>query len=424
MASKCNILPKELYPDCWSDENRVNVLFAPFRSKSVNPKDWESKYEFWRNLIKSYCLHFKLSFFRIEDLQKAFAKDGRIPACLPDVLREMHINRDLQTTKDFVNIPAETWSLWAADIIIKKPIIWSWNKLKSTVISTNNVDLNYVHTAALKSIAEDLGKSVSSLNIKSHIGDVKSIEDFSHHQVDNINILLNYLLINRKCSLREINTGDAKTTLIKFSDKGERITDREVDIYTLECTERIIGNSIEKYETEIQSIVKDAKNHLVKGHRQMAKTCLKKKKEIEKRVEARSNALFNVQTLLLRIEDTKDDVIVMDTYKKALSSLRTTFKSDILNEDAVADTMLELAEVLDVHDDIQSNLAQAIREDDADLEAELADLIASDAESKSPKPSKPQSVDNVDDLTKQLNDLRLPEVPTHSPLDHLRSDVN
>lgn len=429
MTAKCNILPKELYPDCWFDENRVNVLFAPFRSKSVNSKDWDSKYEFWKNLINSYCLHFKQSYFRIEDLQKAFAKDGRIPACLPDVIREMHNNRELQEIRDFVNIPPESWTLWAADLMIKRPIIWSLNKLKNTVIRPTAVDLNYVHINTLVNIAADLVKTASVKNSNSHVVDIKTVDYFSSHQIDDINILLNYLLINHKCSLREIITGDSKTTLIKFSESRERITDREVDIYTLECTERILSNSIEKYETDIQSIIRDTKSHLVKGHRQLAKTCLKKKKEIEKRVESRANALFNVQTLLLRIQDSDDDGIVIDTYKKALSSLRTTFKNDNLNEDAVTNTMLELAEVLDIHDDIQTTLSQPVREDDTDLEAELANLIAEDAKIKLPKPTdeKPanaQTLDDVDDLTEQLNKFSLPELPTHSPLGHLSNHVN
>ena len=35
----------------WADDQRMSVLFAPLRAKEVNPESWNSKVNFWSNLV-------------------------------------------------------------------------------------------------------------------------------------------------------------------------------------------------------------------------------------------------------------------------------------------------------------------------------------------------------------------------------------
>ena len=35
----------------WSDSERMAVMFAPLRSKELNPESWNSKTAFWSQLI-------------------------------------------------------------------------------------------------------------------------------------------------------------------------------------------------------------------------------------------------------------------------------------------------------------------------------------------------------------------------------------
>ena len=39
----------------WEDDQRMNALFAPVRNKQVNPESWNSKINFWLNLIEKWC---------------------------------------------------------------------------------------------------------------------------------------------------------------------------------------------------------------------------------------------------------------------------------------------------------------------------------------------------------------------------------
>ena len=44
-----------LRPDInWSDEDRVSVLYAPFRTKELSPESWNAKMNFWSDVVKKW----------------------------------------------------------------------------------------------------------------------------------------------------------------------------------------------------------------------------------------------------------------------------------------------------------------------------------------------------------------------------------
>lgn len=82
-------LPPEKMPKCWNEEERMNSLFAPFRSKSANQQDWTSKYKFWQNLIYEWLQHTTRCSFTIADLSAAFKRKGCSPLSLQTVVEEL-----------------------------------------------------------------------------------------------------------------------------------------------------------------------------------------------------------------------------------------------------------------------------------------------------------------------------------------------
>ena len=45
----------DLRPDInWTDEDRVSVLYAPFRPKELSPQAWDAKMIFWKDVIKKW----------------------------------------------------------------------------------------------------------------------------------------------------------------------------------------------------------------------------------------------------------------------------------------------------------------------------------------------------------------------------------
>lgn len=64
----------------------------------------------------------------------------------------MYRNRLLVFHGEFVSVPPQqTWLAWVSDLI-KKPVIWTFSKLKNSVLGTSEVaeDVPYVHIAACK----------------------------------------------------------------------------------------------------------------------------------------------------------------------------------------------------------------------------------------------------------------------------------
>lgn len=120
-----------MYPSCWEDDARAQVLLAPFRERSVNPENYDSKMNFWKDIIVDYCKFKGTPCFCKQELQQTFTRGQRVPSCLDTVLLEMHKLRLIRPRTDYEYDPANSWSGWAVNIFLKKPLIWGQNRVKS-----------------------------------------------------------------------------------------------------------------------------------------------------------------------------------------------------------------------------------------------------------------------------------------------------
>lgn len=84
----CSI-PEDDLPPCWSDDVRMNALFAPFRLKTTNPESWDMKMKFWSDMLRQWCRHRKDPIVSAADAKAAFNRRGRTPACMDIVVEEM-----------------------------------------------------------------------------------------------------------------------------------------------------------------------------------------------------------------------------------------------------------------------------------------------------------------------------------------------
>lgn len=73
--------------DC--DGARLISLYAPFRDRSLNPQGWDSKCSFWSSMIYKWCEGKNRVSFTLEDLNKDFIRNGRVPECLSTVMEEL-----------------------------------------------------------------------------------------------------------------------------------------------------------------------------------------------------------------------------------------------------------------------------------------------------------------------------------------------
>lgn len=84
----CSI-PESNLPLCWSDDVRMNALFAPFRIKTTNPESWNMKMKFWSDMLRQWCKYKNDPIVSAADAKAVFHRKGRTPACMDIVVEEM-----------------------------------------------------------------------------------------------------------------------------------------------------------------------------------------------------------------------------------------------------------------------------------------------------------------------------------------------
>jgi charged multivesicular body protein 7 len=240
---------------------------------------------------------------------------------------------------------------------------------------------------------------------------------------DGLQLVLQNLSNQKLVTMESIDVGlgeaEPKNVLLKFAGpnllQAQPITEFERSIFTLEQTEHRLIKVIDDIESSIGQQQLKIKEALRDGKKQMAKNHLKKRKNFELELEKRSNVLDNVQTMLHRINATQSDKEVIDAYRMGSNALKRAFAESGLSIDNVEDTIAEMRDVLDMHNDVQSAINEPLlptsQVEDKELEDELMDLLKSE-EPKSPKPETkldPTKMSDVDfdaEIERRLRGLK------------------
>ncbi|KAH0949392.1 hypothetical protein HN011_007045 [Eciton burchellii] len=409
-----NLLPVEKLPECWNQEERMNALFSPFRSKSVNPQDWISKYKFWNNLIYEWLKHTMQCSFSVIDLNEAFKRKGCRPLCLITVIEELLRNNEIIQETDFFKEPCETWTAWSIDIFIKKPINWSFSKVKSYVIgpNTNNTEMKYIYLRIVQELG-DIILSIAEVKNDTVLYPISEIIEYCNTKTrkqiseNTVRLVLEWLKRRKKVTFSK-SSNPNNELLVKISAQAvSEITEVEEGMYTLLKQENKLIKEIELMEQEKLDIINEAKSYLAKELRQMAKTRLRRKMELEKTIEKRAQALANLRTLITNIEDAHSNSAVLSAYKTGSNMLKK-MGQDGLTEYNVKDVVDDINEVLEENKEIHSVLSETLNNTDSEteLENELAELLNEDNVVSFPTvPIVSETKSDVEKLEQRLKDL-------------------
>lgn len=417
MMAEQNFFLSDDTSEWWGDDARMTSLFAPFRDRALNPQGWESKLSFWSAMVSKWCEKKNRVSFTLDDLNKDFIRNGRIPECLLTVLEELQRNKCILQPSMFLKTcsVSDSWRGWMFDTVVKKPVAWTFGKMKDMVItSAITPQTPFVHVPAIKAQCEKIISSAGE-ELRGELMDIQTL--LSSCGIANVPssdamLIAYYLQYQRYAAVDDqtANKTNEPQILIKLRTATMKqrpsISDVDRGIYTLSCNEKALIHYLERLEKEKQDTINQAKAYLAKGMRATAKSCLRKKKELEKVIDKRSSALDNVQVLLARIRDASSDSQVFESYRVGVAALKQTFKAAGLTEDDVANTMDDVKEVLDTHNEIQAILAEPVDSTtDEGLEEELCDLLA---EENTPGPGSGGNLDESDkDLQDRLKQLRL-----------------
>lgn len=379
-------LPADKLPECWNQEERMSALFSPFRSKSANPQDWISKYKFWHNLIYEWLEYTMQCSFSIIDLNEVFKRRGCTPLCLITMIEELLRNNEIMKETDFSQEPCETWTAWSIDIFVKKPISWSFSKVKNYIVgqNVNNTEVRYIHLRIVRELG-DIILSIADIkkdNVLFTISEImKYCESKTKKQIseNTVRLVLEWLRRRKKVAFRK-NFNSNSELLVKISTQTvNEITEIEEGTYKLLKQENELIKEIELMEQEKLNIINEAKSYLAKELRQMAKTCLRRKAELEKTIEKRAQALANLRVLINNIENAHSNTAVLSAYKTGSDVLKKIGQNDLTEYD-VRDVMDDINEILEEKKEIDSVLSETLNltDSDSELEKELAELLDKD----------------------------------------------
>lgn len=261
-------------------------------------------------------------------------------------------NNEIIKETDFFQEPCETWTAWSIDVFIKKPISWSFSKVKNYIVgqNVNNLEVRYIHLR----IVQELGDIILSIvdikkdNVLFLISEiVEYCKSKTKKQIsDNtVRLVLEWLRRRKKVTFRK-SFNSNNELLVKISTQTvNEITEVEEGMYKLIKQENELIKEIELMEQEKLNIINEAKSYLAKELRQMAKTRLRRKMELEKTIEKRAQALANLRTLITNIEDAHSNSAVLSAYKTGSDVLKKIGQND-LTEYNVRDVMDDINEVI------------------------------------------------------------------------------
>ncbi|XP_011871261.1 PREDICTED: charged multivesicular body protein 7 [Vollenhovia emeryi] len=405
-------LPAEKLPECWNQEERMSALFSPFRSRSANPQDWISKYKFWNDLIHEWLKHTMQCSFSIVDLNQAFKRKGCAPLCLATVIEELLRNNEIIQEADFTKEPCETWTAWSIDVFVKRPISWSFSMVKSYVVGqkTNNTEVRYIHLRIVRELG-DVILSIAQVRKDKVLFPISEIVEYCRNQTKKqisegaVRLTLEWLRRRKRVAFKRSSNPNGEV-LVKISvQTANEITEVDEGMYKLTKQENELIKEIELMEQEKLNIVNEAKSYLGKELRQMAKTRLRRKMELEKTIEKRAQALANLRVLITNIEDAHSNSAVLSAYKTGSDVLKKIGQNG-LTEYGVRDVMDDINEVLEEKKEVDTVLSETLSNSDSDieLERELAELLAEDEEVSTVAPDSDLEIER---LKQRLQGLRM-----------------
>lgn len=387
MASSDSKVPVQHLPTCWSDDVRMNALFAPFRLKSANPESWQMKMKFWTDMLKQWCRHKGDPFISAHEAKIAFMRDGRTAACLDIVVEELLRNNELlpiNKCTSALSASEEGWIHWTARLAIK-PVAVAASAFTSLLPSRYAIDSDGLPKASVPATQRFVMYSAlreqSLLFLREYPSDAEHCGTF-----DELMKSCNYPHTKRECFeiimgyLLQEGLAMKKGDLFKISctaSKVAPITDCDETLHRLLATEKKLQLDIEKYHHDADRAVEDARISMSNGNKLAAKHHLRRKQRYLSRAQVCDSALENIRQLLHDIQHVDMNTEVVNTYRISADVLKRSMKAGGLSEDAAHATIDELNAALEEYNDIENAISSSNDEFDVEeLEKELSDLMS------------------------------------------------
>lgn len=396
-------------PDCWNDDNRMDMLFHKFVGYERNPTAWHDKMELWISHCAK-CLKYEreLTFTPVA-LESKFLRQGRKPRCLRRVIIEMQNRRLIVPLKQLMR--DQSWLGWSFDKLVRAPVGWGFSVLKrqlsdswssepaslSRTDESDDVD-DATEFVFVEGLDDAVGKVRQAIKNGELFGErtnelscpspVVSYEVFA----EQVSVLLgngrSTAIILRQLHRQGDVAIDGLDTpghmLIKFGPaltqtaavlsphgEGEQlgITEKDRSLLKLNRSISRFTDQIEKLEEEQDELRLSAKQCLIDKRRQAALRCLRKSKLVERRAASVGKQLDQLETIKHSLEmadETQAIVSLLSSGKKALEEANARYTPE-----KVEQLMDDISETVERGDEVQRAIGQPIAPTDTTLDDDL-----------------------------------------------------
>ncbi|KAH8255950.1 hypothetical protein KR026_003005 [Drosophila bipectinata] len=418
------------FPPCWKDNAVMQQRFSTFRARHWNVQEYDTKMNFWTELIGTYLRFYGRPIVSLRDLQLLFMRGDQLPACLDTVILELQQRKQIRALSEFEYDPGNSWSGWLVNSLVKRPLSWGWLKIKHSVVAEDleaSTLVEWIHIDALNSTCDAIvEKALPECTGKlMHFDAFKSFcksQQIRIHSDRDLYVSLLSLNVRHIVGLEfKTEKGIRQIHLVKIPKKqGDDLNISQEDhaVHNLQNTQSQLLKQLESLEEDIKVNDDKARQYLKENKRQMAKTYLRKRHLLEKNHERRSVALHNIESLLSSVDEAQNSGVVLDAYKIGSNTLKKVLSESGLKYDNVDEVLADVRDTLDQHREVQDVMSNSVVEsavslDEDQLENELRELCGETTPSKLNNlplinnNQKPQLVITDEELIAMLDDLEV-----------------
>ncbi|KAF8108477.1 hypothetical protein N665_0108s0014 [Sinapis alba] len=381
-------------PD-WDDEV---VATARFKAFSGQRSDWETKFQFWRDLIIKVSRHFGVFIIDPVQVKKTWFGGGMTPLCIDHVLLLMHSEGDVVPISQLESPVSGRLSRLLRSV---RSLVAQTSSVKPGEILENEL----VIVPLLKEKAADVVRLLSEGHWTSTC--VVTLNKFRNlcNGSNEASAVLSHLTGCGKAHKISVNRGELiEGVKVSFSEAAlPSVSTLDCDILHLLRTTEKLQNQLEVTDQRCEMSRKSALTSLKSGHKKVA---LRHARELKLATESREKCT----SLLNRVEEVLNTIADSESTKMVSEAIKTgarVMKDIKISPDEVHDYLEEIEETIQSQKEVEKALESAPYPDidDENIEEEFIKLEM-ELESESSQ-VRPTTSDTADSLTEMFSELKL-----------------
>ncbi|XP_067656855.1 charged multivesicular body protein 7-like isoform X2 [Haliotis asinina] len=393
---------KLFLPPEWKDDQKMTVLFAPFRDRSLNPQSWDRKLKFWTHVISEDCRQNNRIIVDVKELQSRFMRNGKKPGCLEVVGAEMQRSGKLHKLSYYQKSRNSSWLGWGFNTFVWQPMSWGlgmvWRK------SEDSSEPRVLHQLLMEKCDELMCHHYDTVEHEStdnlvELGALRSQHASLGLSDQEFDLVVQQLAQDKKVVVTQTKERD---TVVKFCKTGDKrvgpASEVELNVFRIQKVQKNLEKQTEVLSQQCDKLRNEAKCHVKEGKKTLALQSLRRKKRVEQTLNQKMASIDQLHNMMTKIQDAATNEMILKAYNSGMSAIKS------LNQETPVEKVESVVDNLQDALEDQGEITQLISRDlsssdisEDGLEKELSDLLVADQQA----------------MKEEVPDL--PDVPCFSP---------